>query len=79
MRELAALLAGTWPPLRAAPLEAQEACAFRIASLLGSRAPRAALAEELGRIRDELDLAAAPAEDERTAATIGDWFTSAAA
>ena len=80
MRELSALLDETWPPLRSAPLEAREACAFRIASLLGSRAPRAALAEELGRIRrDELGLAAAPAEDERAAGTIADWFTSAAA
>jgi hypothetical protein len=79
MRELSALLDETWPPLRAAPLEARDSCAFRLASLLGSRAPRAALAEELGRIRAELDLAAAPAEDERTAATIADWFTSAAA
>ena len=78
MRELSALLAGQWPPLAEGPASAREACAFRIASLLGSRAPRAALAEELGRIRrDELGLAPSPADDERAAATIAGWFASA--
>src|SRR5512142_191569 len=58
MRELTALIAAQWPPLAEAPAGPREACAFRVASLLGSRAPRAALAEELGRIRrDELGLA----------------------
>jgi hypothetical protein len=80
MRELAALLDASWPPLAVASPAARESCAFRIASLLGSRAPRSALAEELGRIRrDQLDLSAGPGEDERAAAAIADWFTSAAA
>jgi hypothetical protein len=80
MRDLTALLAEGWPPLAGAPLEACEACAFRVASLLGSRAPRDALAEELGRIRrDKLGVPPSPAEDERTAATVASWFTSAAA
>jgi hypothetical protein len=80
MRDLTALLAADWSPLVGAPEEMREACAFRIASLLGSRAPRAALAEELGRIRrDELGLPLSPAEDERTADTVASWFTSAAA
>jgi hypothetical protein len=80
MQDLTALLAEGWPPLAGATGEAREACAFRIASLLGSRAPRAALAEELGRIRrDELRLPPAPGEDERAADVIASWFTSAAA
>ena len=80
MQELAGVLAKSWAPLAAASSAERESCAFRIASLLGSRAPVAALAEELGRIRrDELGLAAAPGEDERAAVTITSWFTSAAA
>jgi hypothetical protein len=53
--------------------------AFRVASLLGSRAPRVARAEELGRVRRDFGLAAASDEDERSAASITSWFTSAAA
>ena len=80
MPELARLLEESWPPLAAASPAARESCAFRIASLLGSRAPRVALTEELGRIRrDELGLPASPGEDEHAAVTITTWFTSAAA
>jgi hypothetical protein len=80
MQELDGLLAESWPPIAAASPGERESCAFRVASLLGSRAPRVALAEELGRIRrDELGLPAEPEEDERIAATITSWFTSAAA
>jgi hypothetical protein len=80
MQELARMLNESWAPLAAAPPAERESCAFRVASLLGSRAPVSALAEELGRIRrDELGLAAVPGEDERAAVTITSWFTSAAA
>jgi hypothetical protein len=80
MGELTTLLADCWRPLLGRPAEQQEAAAFRIASLLGSRAPRAAIAEELARIREhELGAAPAPEDDERAAATIAAWFTSAAA
>ena len=79
MRELARVLEESWPPITAAGPSERESCAFRVASLLGSRAPRDALAEELGRIRGDFGLPAAPDEDERSAATITSWFTSAAA
>jgi hypothetical protein len=80
MRELARVLNESWEPLTVASPAERESCAFRVASLLGSRAPLLALADELGRIRgDELGLPAAPDEDERAAATITTWFTSAAA
>jgi hypothetical protein len=80
MRELARLLEESWPPLAAASPATPESCAFRVASLLGSRAPRVALTEELGRIRrDELGLPAARDEDEHAAVAITSWFTSVAA
>jgi hypothetical protein len=80
MRELARLLEECWPPIAAASPATRESCAFRVASLLGSRAPRVAFSEELGRIRrDELELPASPDEDEHAAVTITNWFTSAAA
>ena len=80
MREPTGVLEESWPAIAAASSAERDSSAFRIASLLGSRAPRFALAEELGRIRrDELGLAAEPEEDERTAETITSWFTSAAA
>jgi hypothetical protein len=80
MLELGRLLEQSWPTLAAASPAARESCAFRVASLLGSRAPRVALTEELGRIRrDELGLPASPDEDEHAAVTITSWFTSAAA
>jgi hypothetical protein len=74
LRELRALLEVEWAPLAAAP-DAGEASAFRIASLLGSRAPESALAEELGRIRrDELGVPADPREDDRVARRLSAWF-----
>jgi hypothetical protein len=80
MRELGRLLEESWLPLAAASPAVRESCAFRVASLLGSHAPRVALTEELGRIRrDELGLPASPDEDEHAAVTITHWFTSAAA
>jgi len=57
-RELAALLGDLAPH------------ATRVATLLGSRAPRAALAAELGRIKG------AP-PDHELAERIGDWFDRA--
>jgi hypothetical protein len=79
MRELARVLEESWPPVAAASAAERESCAFRVASLLGSRAPHVALAEELGRVRRDFGLPAAPDEDERSAAMITSWFTSAAA
>jgi hypothetical protein len=80
MGELGGVLEDSWPALAAAGPAERESCAFRVASLLGSRAPRGALVEELGRLRhDELGLAAEAQEDERIAETITSWFTSAAA
>jgi hypothetical protein len=79
MEELRALLASSWPPLAGAPAAAPEACAFRIASLLGSRARREAIAHELARIRrDELGLEPEPPEDDRAASRIAAWFAGAA-
>ena len=79
MGELARVLEESWPPVATASAAERESCAFRVASLLGSRAPRVALAEELGRVRRDFGLAADPDEDERSAETITSWFTSAAA
>jgi hypothetical protein len=50
----------------------------RIATLLGSRAPREALAAELARMREhELRLPPSPQRDTELAARIHDWFTTA--
>ncbi len=78
MRELRALLAERWEPLAAAPPDGRDASAFRIASLLGSRASRTAIEAELGRIRrDTLALPPARHEDARAAAAIAAWFARA--
>jgi len=78
MRELRVVLRDSWQPARFALPDAHEAHAFRIASLLGSRAPSTAVAEELGRIRrDELGVGANPEEDARAAEAIGQWFRTA--
>ena len=79
MRELRLVLWASWDPVRGAPPHAYDRHAFRIASLLGSRAPRAALAEELGRVRREFELPGSADEDERSAGAITSWFVSAAA
>jgi hypothetical protein len=74
-RELRLLLWAAWDPIGGVPLDEYDAAAARIAALLGSRAAAAALAAELGRIREyELGLDPAPEHDERAAAKIGAWF-----
>ena len=78
MAELRVVLRASWDPVAGTPFGADALFAFRIASLLGSRASCAALAEELGRIRrDELGLEPDPAGDARAAAKIADWFEHA--
>jgi hypothetical protein len=50
----------------------------RVATLLGSRAPREALVAELARIREhELRLPPDPRRDEELAARVHDWFVAA--
>jgi hypothetical protein len=50
----------------------------RIATLLGSRAPREALAAELARIREhELRLPPRPQRDSELATRVHDWFNTA--
>jgi len=79
MQELRTLLASSWPPLAGAPVAAREACAFRIASLLCSRARPDAIGNELARIRrDELGLESEPREDGRAGGRIAAWFAEAA-
>jgi hypothetical protein len=59
-------------------LDEYEPHATRVATLLGSRAPREALVAELGRIREhELGLAADPERDDDVAARVYDWFEAA--
>jgi hypothetical protein len=78
MRELRLVLWASWDPIGGTPPGEYDNCAFRIASLLGSRASRAALADELGRIRrDTLGLEPSREEDIRAAEKIGDWFDHA--
>jgi hypothetical protein len=54
MRELQLVLWASWDPIGGTPPGEYDSYAFRIASLLGSRASREALVEELGRIRREI-------------------------
>ena len=80
MRELQLLLWTAWDPMDDASPGAYDGYALRVASLLGSRASREAIAAELGRIRrDELGLEPDPAEDARAADKINAWFEAAAA
>jgi hypothetical protein len=80
MRELRLLLWAAWDPLGELPPGDCDAFAFRVASLLGSRAPRDAIAAELGRIRrDELAIEPEPDEDARAAARVAAWFEAASA
>jgi hypothetical protein len=59
-------------------LDEYEPHTTRVATLLGSRASRRALAAELARIREhELRLDADPVRDTEIAARIHDWFESA--
>jgi hypothetical protein len=74
MRELGEVVSASWAPLAGAGADAREACLFRIASLLGSRAPAPALADELARIRRELGEEPHAFEDARAAHAILGWF-----
>ena len=79
MRELQLLLWAAWDPMDddGSPGE-YDGYALRVASLLGSRASREAIAAELSRIRrDELGLEPDRAEDARAAAKITTWFEAA--
>ena len=78
MRELAEVVAAAWPPYHDAGIEARDACAFRIASLLGSRASAKPLADELARISRELGEPPSPLEETRAAHAIAAWFDEAA-
>ena len=77
MRELAEVASAAWAPLERAHGDEREACFFRIASLLGSRASAKALADELGRIRHELGDKPAALDDTRAARAIATWFAGA--
>jgi hypothetical protein len=78
MAALRLVLRASWGPVAGTPPGEYDRYAFRIASLLGSRASCAALAEELGRIRrDELGLDPDPAGDGRAASKIAGWFEHA--
>jgi hypothetical protein len=80
MRELRLLLWAAWDPIGGAPPGEYDGHALRVASLLGSRASTAAIADELGRIRgDELGLEPAPADDAAAAEKIAAWFEAASA
>jgi hypothetical protein len=59
-------------------LDEYEPHATRVATLLGSRAPREALVAELARIREhELRLPPDPRRDAELAARVHDWFDAA--
>ena len=75
MQELQLVLWASWDPIGGTPPGEYDGYAFRIASLLASRASREALAEELGRIRrDEIRIEADPQRDAHAAEKIADWF-----
>src|SRR5215208_3579745 len=79
MRELQLLLWAAREPLAAVPPGACDGYALRVASLLGSRASRDAIASEVGRIRrDQLELEPDPAEYACAADKISAWFEAAA-
>jgi hypothetical protein len=76
--ELRAVLSEAWPPLREVSEDEGAHLATRIATLLGSRAPAAALASELGRIRAHELRVEPDAEVDRAAAVrLAGWFDSA--
>jgi len=77
MRELAEVVSAAWAPIERAHGDGRDACLFRIASLLGSRASTKALADELGRVRQELGEEAASLDDARAAHAIAAWFAGA--
>lgn len=75
MQELQLVLWASWDPIGGTPSNEYDGYAFRIASLLASRASREALAAELGRIRrDEFRIEADPQQDAHAADKIADWF-----
>jgi len=75
MRELQLVLWAAWDPIGGTPPGEYDRYAFRIASLLGSRATCAAVADELGRIRrDVLDEEPNRERDREAAQKISDWF-----
>jgi hypothetical protein len=75
MLELRLVLWAAWEPLGGTPPDECDGYAFRIASLLGSRAPLESVADELGRIRRErLGDHPSPDEDLRAAEKVLDWF-----
>jgi len=74
MRELAEVVSAAWAPLAGADAVARDACLFRIASLLGSRASATALADELARIRRELGEEPRALEDARAGHAVVSWF-----
>jgi hypothetical protein len=69
-RELASLLARTWPLAR-------DGDATRVATLLGSRASEAAISAELGRMRDERGAHPNEDDDAAAAAVVAGWFARA--
>jgi hypothetical protein len=78
MQELRLVLWAAWDPIGGTPPDEYGTYAFRIASLLGSRASRDAIAEELGRIRrDAIGVEADPEQDAHAAEKVGDWFDHA--
>jgi hypothetical protein len=77
IRELQLLLRAAWDPIGGSQPGEYDHHAMRIASLLGSRASQAAIADELGPIRDELAQSEAPAEDAAAAEKIAAWFEAA--
>jgi hypothetical protein len=75
MRELQLVLWASWDPIGGTPPGEYHAYAFRIASLLGSRASRDALADELGGIRrDKIGIEPNRQQDAYAAEKIGDSF-----
>ncbi len=71
---LEALLREAWPPLREVDGERCASQVDRIALLLGSAAPRRALAAELGRIRAELGIPPDADSDREAAGRVHGWF-----
>jgi hypothetical protein len=77
-RELRVVLRRSWPPLERADDATCASMATRLATLLGSRSPEAALAAELGRMRAVVGVEPDPVEDARAARLVSDWFPARA-
>jgi hypothetical protein len=76
-RELALLLRDEWAALGDASLEEYVAQGTRVATLLGSRAPERALADELGRMRADVGAPPDRERDAAAAAAVARWFETA--